>query len=229
MATFTLVHGAWHGAWCWERLGPELRARGHEAVAMDLPIDVPGRGLADYARVVEAAMPDDDTILVGHSLGATVIPLVAAARAVQRLVFLCPVLRRPGRSLAEQAPLDADVTSWDMGSGRDFFDDESSAWQAEAAIAAFYQDCDEKTASWAASRLRRQYWAYWEEPNPLTTWPEADYQAVICRDDRLVGLEWARRTLPAELGVTPVELPGGHSPFLSRPAELADVLVAGLS
>ena len=52
---------------------------------------------------------------------------------------------------------------------------------------------------------------------------------MICRDDRLVGLEWARRTLPAELGVTPVELPGGHSPFLSRPAELADALVAGLS
>ena len=90
---------------------PELQARGHEAVAMDLPIDQPGSGLADYAKVVEAAVPDGDTILVGHSLGATVIPLVAAARAVQRLVFVCPVLRRPGRSLAEQADLDADVTT----------------------------------------------------------------------------------------------------------------------
>jgi pimeloyl-ACP methyl ester carboxylesterase len=228
MATFTLVHGAWHGAWCWERLVPELRARGHEAVAMDLPIDQPGRGLADYARVVEATLPEGDTILVGHSLGATVIPLVAATRAVQRLVFVCPILRRPGRSLADQADLDSDVTTWDLGSGRDFFDDESSAWQSEAAIAAFYQDCDQETASWAASRLRRQYWAYWEEPNPLTAWPQAEYTAVICGDDRLVGLEWARRTLPAELGVTPVELSGGHSPFLSRPAELADVLVAGL-
>jgi len=167
--------------------------------------------------------------LVGHSLGATVIPMVAAARAVQRLVFLCPVLRRPGRSLAEQTALDADVTTWDLGSGRDFFDDESSAWQPEAAIAAFYHDCNEETASWAASRLRRQYCTYWDEPNPLTAWPEAEYQTVICRDDRLVGLEWARRTLPVELGVTQVELPGGHSPFLSRPAELADVLVARLS
>jgi pimeloyl-ACP methyl ester carboxylesterase len=228
VATFTLVHGAWHGAWCWDRLIPELRARGHEAVAMDLPIDQPSRGLTDYAKVVEAALSDGDTILVGHSLGATVIPLVAAARPVQRLVFLCPVLRRPGRSLAAQSDMDSDVTSWDLGGGRDFFDDESSAWQPQAAIAAFYQDCDEETANWAASRLRRQYWAYWEEPNPLAAWPPSEYQAVICREDRLVGLEWARRTLPAELGVTPMELPGGHSPFLSRPAELADLLVASL-
>ena len=228
MVTFTLVHGAWHGAWCWDRLIPELEQRGHRAVVMDLPVDQPGHGLADYAKVVEGAMPEGDTILVGHSLGATVIPLVAAARPVQRLAFLCPVLRRPGLSLAEQADLDADVTTWDLGSGRDFFDDQSSAWQPQPAIAAFFQDCDDETAQWAASRLRRQYWAYWEEPNPLTAWPEAEYQAVICRDDRLVGLAWARRTLPAELGVTPVELAGGHSPFLSRPADLADVLVAGL-
>jgi len=196
---------------------------------MDLPIDQPGCGLADYAKVVEAVMPDDpDTVLVGHSLGATVIPLVAATRRVRQLVFLCPVLRRPSRSLAEQAELDSDVTTWDLGSGRDFFDDESSAWQPEAAIAAFFQDCDPGTAQWAASRLRRQYWAYWQEPNPLTAWPDVQHRAVICRDDRLVGLEWARRTLPGELGVTPVELPGGHSPFLSRPGELADALVAGL-
>jgi len=195
---------------------------------MDLPIDIAGSGLSDYARVVDVAMPDD-TVLVGHSLGATVIPLVAGGRAVRRMVFLCPVLRRPGHSLAEQAELDADVTTWDLGAGRDFFDDESSAWQPEAAIAVFFHDCDADTARWAASRLRRQYWAYWEEPNPLTAWPDGpEYQAIICRDDRLVGLQWARRTLPEELGVTPVELPGGHSPFLSRPSELADALVAGL-
>ncbi|HEX6655371.1 MAG TPA: alpha/beta hydrolase [Candidatus Limnocylindria bacterium] len=229
MATFVLVHGSWHGAWCWERLIPELEQRGHQAVAMDLPVDVPGAGLAEYAKIVEQVLPPDDAILVGHSLGATVIPLVAAVRPVRQLVYLCPVLRRPGRSLAEQAELDADASSWDLSTGRTYFDDESSAWtDPEAAIAAFFHDCDDETAHWAAGKLRRQYWRYWEEPNPLTAWPEADRRAIVCQDDRLASIEWSRRTLPAELGVTPAELPGGHSPFLSRPAGLADTLVAGL-
>ena len=229
MATFVLVHGSWHGAWCWERLIPELEHRGHSAVAMDLPVDVPGNGLAEYAVVVEGAMPTDDVVLVGHSLGAAVIPLVGAARPVAQLVYLCPVLRRPGKSLAEQAALDADASSWDLSAGRTFFDDESSAWtDPQAAIAAFFPDCDEETAQWAAGRLRRQYWRYWEEPNPLMAWPDAERRAIVCQDDRLAGIDWARRTIPEVLGVTPAELPGGHSPFLSRPAALADTLVAGL-
>ncbi|HET7581911.1 MAG TPA: alpha/beta hydrolase [Candidatus Limnocylindria bacterium] len=227
MTTFVLVHGAWHGAWCWERLVPELEQRGHAALAVDLPVDDAAAGLAEYATVVEQELPAGEVVLVGHSLGATVIPLVAAARPVSQLVFLCPVLRRPGSSLADQAALDADVSSWDLGAGRTFYDDESSAWTAaDAAIAAFYQDCDPETARWAASRLRRQYWRYWEEPNPLAAWPDVERRAIVCQDDRLVDIGWARRTLPAELGVTPAELPGGHSPFLSRPAALAETLIA---
>jgi pimeloyl-ACP methyl ester carboxylesterase len=228
MSTFVLVHGAWHGAWCWERLIPELEALGHGAIAMDLPIDDPAAGLAEYAEVVAPLVPDESAVLVGHSLGAAVIPLVAARRPVAGMVFLCPVLRRPGMSLAEQAPLDADVSTYDLSTGRTFFDDASSAWQADAAIAAFFHDCDAETARWAASRLRRQYWRYWEEPNPLTAWPEAERAAIACTDDRLVGIDWARRRIPELLGVEPTELPGGHSPFLSRPAALAKALVAGL-
>jgi pimeloyl-ACP methyl ester carboxylesterase len=228
VSTFVLVHGAWHGAWCWERLVPELEKRGHAAVAMDLPIDDPTAGLGEYATVVERAMPAGDVVLVGHSLGAAVIPLVAAARPVGQLVFLCPVLRRPGKSLAEQADLDADATSWDLSAGRTYYDDQSSAWvDPEAAIGVFYHDCDAETARLAASRLRRQYWRYWEEPNPLDAWPNTERRAIVCQDDRLASIGWARRTLPAELGVTPAELPGGHSPFLSRPAALADTLLAG--
>jgi pimeloyl-ACP methyl ester carboxylesterase len=195
---------------------------------MDLPVDQPGAGLAEYAMAVERAMPSGDIVLVGHSLGAAVIPLVAAARDVAQLVFLCPVIRRPGMSLADQATLDADISSWDLSAGRTFFEDSSSAWtDPEAAIQAFFPDCDDETANWAAARLRRQYWRYWEEPNPLTSWPDTEVRAIVCQDDRLVSIGWARRVLPAELGLAPVELPGGHSPFLSRTAALADILAAG--
>lgn len=227
MTTFVLVHGSWHGAWCWERLVPELEARGHRALAMDLPVDDPAAGLAEYAEVVAPFVPDESAVLVGHSLGAAVIPLVAARRAVGRLVFLCPVVRRLGMSLAAQAPLDPDISTHDLSTGRTFFDDASSAWtDPAAATAAFFPDCDPDTAQWAASRLRRQYWRYWDEPNPLTSWPPGERRAIVCADDRLIGIDWARRRIPELLGATPVELPGGHSPFLSRPAVLADALAA---
>lgn len=195
---------------------------------MDLPVDDPNAGLAEYAEVVAPSVPDEGAVLVGHSLGAAVIPLVAARRPVRRTVYLCPVIRRLGMSLAASAQLDADVSTYDLAKGRTFFDDSSSAWEPEAAIAAFFPDCDSETAHWAAYRLRRQYWRYWEEPNPLSAWPDAKRSAIVCTEDRLVGIDWARRRIPELLGVIPAELPGGHSPFLSRPAELAAALVAAL-
>jgi pimeloyl-ACP methyl ester carboxylesterase len=230
MVAFGLVHGSWHDAWCWEQVVRELEQRGHSAFAPDMPIDRPGLGLADYADAVQSTLPaDEGIILVGHSLGASVIPLVAARRSVRRLVFLCPVLRQPGKTLAEQAAEDADMSTWDLMTGRTMYDDESSAWtDAEAAIAAFYQDCEPGLAHEAARHLRRQYWRYWDEPNPLTGWPQAEYRAIVCQDDRLCGIEWARREIPRRIGVTPVELPGGHSPFLSRPHDLVDALLDDL-
>jgi pimeloyl-ACP methyl ester carboxylesterase len=230
MVAFGLVHGAWHDAWCWDEVRRELEMRGHVGVAPDMPINQPGLGLADYAEVVGSALPaDEGLILVGHSLGASVIPLVAAKRRVRRLVFVCPVLRQPGRTLAEQADEDADMSSWDLMTGRTLYDDQSSAWtDAHAAVAAFYQDCDPALAREATQHLRRQYWRYWDEPNPLTEWPEAELRAIVCREDRLCGLDWARREIPRRLGVTPVELAGGHSPFLSRPRELVDALLTDL-
>ena len=228
MATFVLVHGSWYGAWSWDLLVPELEARGHRAVAMDLPVEDPTAGLAEYADVVRPLVPDESAILVGHSLGAAVIPLVAAQQPVRRMVFLNPVIRRFGMSLAEGSPLDADASTYDLSKGRTFFDDQSSAWEPDAAIAAFFHDCDSEIAQWAASRLRRQYWRYWEEPNPLTAWPDGERVAIVCTEDRVISIDWARRRIPELLGTTPLELPGSHSPSLSRPAALAGALVADL-
>lgn len=72
MTTFALVHGAWHGASCWDATAVHLRAAGHDAVAVDLPIDNPAAGLVDYAATVLqalASVPDHaDLVVVGHSL-----------------------------------------------------------------------------------------------------------------------------------------------------------------
>src|SRR5437868_15426566 len=90
MTTFALLHGAFHGAWCWDLVRPELESRGHRTVAMDLPCDDPGAGSARYAEVVAEAIRDegDDVIVVGHSLAGLTVPLVAATRPVARMVFL---------------------------------------------------------------------------------------------------------------------------------------------
>ena len=83
MSTFALIHGAWHGAWCWSELVPELEARGHRAVAVELPIEDNALAFSDYARLVtEAVDGSDDVIVVAHSLGGCTAPMVPAARVV---------------------------------------------------------------------------------------------------------------------------------------------------
>jgi len=83
MATFSLVHGAWHGGWAWDLVRAELEARGHTVHAPDLPCEDVGATVVDYARVVPPA-----DVVVGHSLGGLVIPHVDA-----RLhVFLCALI-----------------------------------------------------------------------------------------------------------------------------------------
>jgi pimeloyl-ACP methyl ester carboxylesterase len=91
--TFVLVHGVWHGAWCWERFIPEIEAHGHRAIAIDLPIEDGTATFDTYADVVDAALiGSDDVVLVAHSLGAMVIPIVAARRPVRAMTFVCGVM-----------------------------------------------------------------------------------------------------------------------------------------
>src|SRR5581483_9191509 len=83
MATFSLVHGAWHGGWAWDRVRSELEARGHRVAAPDLPCDDVSLGVADYARCVPPA-----DVAVGHSLGGLTL-----ARVDARVhVYLCALV-----------------------------------------------------------------------------------------------------------------------------------------
>lgn len=106
MSTFVLVHGAWHGAWCWSRLLPDLEARGHRQSSMELPVEDGDATFEDYADVVLASYPADveDAVLIGHSLGAMVLPLVAASRPVSMLVFLCGLIPNVSGRLTDDAP-----------------------------------------------------------------------------------------------------------------------------
>jgi pimeloyl-ACP methyl ester carboxylesterase len=106
VSTFVLVHGAWHGGWCWERLVAQLGERGHRSVVMDLPVDDGTATFDDYAAVVldAAAGVGEDMVLVGHSMGAMVIPLVAQQAPASALVFLCHVVPKFGGMPWEDGP-----------------------------------------------------------------------------------------------------------------------------
>jgi pimeloyl-ACP methyl ester carboxylesterase len=229
VATVALVHGAWHGAWCFQRLTPELEARGHRVVAVDLPCDDATATFATYADVVVRALEGrDDVVLVGHSLGGQTVPLVAARRPVARLVYLSALVPMPGRSFHEQLAAEPDTLLPGSSDGLSAPDEQGrTAWVDEAAARrTFYADCEERDARAACARLRAQARRPYSEPCPLAALPEAPSTYVLCRDDRIVNPERSRAVARERLGAELLELPGGHSPFLSRPAELAALLDA---
>jgi pimeloyl-ACP methyl ester carboxylesterase len=229
VTTFVLVHGAWHGAWCWTRLVEHLNERGHAAIAVNLPCDDSAAGCATYADVVCEAARDvpGDMMLVGHSLGGLTIPLVAAARPVRALVFLCALLPRPGVSLVEQLESESDVFVPDFGAAiaRDTLG--RSYWsETDAAIDALYPDCPRADAESAARRLRPQGRLPSTERCPLERLPGVPSVSILASEDAAIAPAWSRRASHERLGRAAHELPGGHSPFLSRPAELADLLTS---
>ena len=227
MATFGLIHGAWHGAWCWTRVAAELRALGHDARAVDLPIDRPDATTVDYARVAAQAFGGGaPPIVVAHSMAGLVAPLVADLMPVRGLVYLAAVLRRPGRSLADDRAdrLNADISPPDFG--KELRRDEAGlTWwpDAESVARHLFQDATGADVAWAFARLRHQK-GYWSDRAPQSGWPSVPVASVVCADDRAINPDWSRRVTRDWLRVEPIELPGAHSPHLTRPQELAALL-----
>lgn len=224
MTTLVLVHGACHGSWCWEQLTPRLCKRGYEVVAPDLPCDDPSAGIEDYVdTVVSAIDPTDDLVVVGHSLGALTIPVVAARIEVSALVFLAGIIPLPGHALSDLEVLDP-ARDIDLGNGNtEFFDDGSFRFTEKGAMEALYHDCPEDTARWATKRLRRQF-SLWQQPLPISQWPDTRMESIVCTEDRIVSRQWAENAARQRLGTEPVMFASGHSPMLSHPAMLTETL-----
>jgi pimeloyl-ACP methyl ester carboxylesterase len=225
MALFALVHGGGHGGWCWEHLVPELEQRGHAAIAPDLPFEDDTAGAREWAEVVvdaiDRAAPSDHVVVVGHSMGGLCVPLVASLRPVQRMVFLGALVPVPGRTHAEDLAENPGTVVFDADRGTPG----PSGLSWEAARHGFYADCDEATARRAYERLRPTPLVVFTEPCPLDAWPDVPSTYIVMHDDRAVGPAWSRRAA-AGIGADLIEIDGGHSPFYSRPAELADVLAS---
>lgn len=228
MSEFVLVHGGAHGAWVWELLEPELARRGHRTLAVTMPVDDVDAGMGAYIDAVCDQMAsglhgDTDTILVGHSLAGHVIPFVANRRPVQALVYLCSALPGdydlPVAKAATEAP--PGLRS-DDPHGFTLDDQGRAVISQQSALARFYNDCPPDVAQRMVARMRPQSQSFRNEIPKLDHWPSARSFYISCADDRSSASGKAARAA-VTLGVEPLQLPGGHSPMVSRPAALAEL------
>jgi len=225
---FVLIHGAYHDAWCWHLLRQELERHGHQVVAPDLPADDPEAGADRYASVVLKAIGPlrAPTILVGHSLAGLTLPVIATQTPTELMVFLCALLPVPGLSFDQQGPqMDSGFRAAQPPIANA---DGSTSMPEEAAIETYYHDCEPGLAREAARHLKRQHWRVTQEKTPLAAWPHVPARYIVASRDRAIAPKYCRQIARAQLHVEPLEMDSGHSPFFSRPAELAEVLIAGL-
>ena len=214
MATFVPVHAAGDGAWAWHLTEAELRKRGHDVVAIDLPAGDPALTLADYADAVVDAVGDrTNLVVIGHSFGAFTAPLICERVHVDVLVLLNAMIPKPGEKPDDWWT----KTAWAPFGDEAEMDD----------MARYYHDVEPELAAEALRRERdHPSLQSGREPWPLEHWPDAPTRVLAARDDRLFPLEFQRRIAKERLGIEPDEIEGGHTTPLSHPAELADRLVA---
>ena len=212
MATYALIHGAGDVGWYWHLLEAELRRRGHDTVAMDLPVEDDSAGLSKYADVVvDAIAGRREVVVVAQSFGGYTAPIVCSRVRSTLLVLVAGMVPSPRESANEMVV--------NTGYRREAQDDSSE-------LAIFYQDVPPALAAEALARGRKQSETPGQEPWPLSAWPNVPTRFLLCRKDRLFPAKWLRRVVRDRLGMTPDEIDSGHTPALSRPKELADRLEA---
>jgi pimeloyl-ACP methyl ester carboxylesterase len=222
MATYVLIPGAGSTPWYWHRVEPELRRRGHEVVAVDLPCDDDSAGFPEYADVVIDAIGDrTEVVLVAQSLGAFTAPLVADRVPVELIVLVAPMVPAPGESGGD----------WWSNTGqseamRAYAEAEGRDPDATDAATIFVHDLPRDLVAESLQEVRDQSGTPFEAPWPLAAWPDVPTQVLITRHDRLFPAAFQRRVVRERLGIVPDEIDGGHLPALSRPQELADRLDA---
>ena len=210
MTTYVLIHGAGDVGWYWHLVEAELRARGHDVVAMDLPCDDEAAGLGDYAQTVVDAIGDRTSlVVVAHSFGGYTAPIVCAQVPVDLLVLVAVMVPKPGES-AEEMFANTGYQQAEQEDGSD--------------LAVFYHDVPLELATEALSKGRDQAQKPWQEPWPLDARPDVPTRYLLCRNDRLFPADWTRRVVRERLGIEPDEIESSHCPALSRPVELADCL-----
>ena len=219
--TFVLIPGAGGLAWEWHLLEPELRALGHDVVAIELPAADDSAGLAEYAdTVVEAIGERTGIVLVAHSFAGFTAPLVCERVKVDLLVMLSAMVPLPAETFGD----------WWSNT------DHGSAYRAYAATlgltpadlqddrVVYYHDLPEDLVEEAMRLDSDQSSTPLDQPWPLERWPDVPTRVLAARDDRMFPAVFQARVARERLGLEADEIPGGHMVALANPKGLADRL-----
>jgi pimeloyl-ACP methyl ester carboxylesterase len=233
-ATVVLVHGAWHGAWCWSKVVPLVEAAGVAVVAVDLPGhgDRPGppgdlyQAAAHVREVLDGI--EGPLVVCGHSYGGAVITEATADRAgVVQLVYLAALMPDVGESVGTTMP-DAVIGDGAVSAlGGDTItrhEDGTMTVEPGAAVPALYGDCSTEDVEFALARLCPQSAASFGQSLTGAGWRDIPATYVVCTEDRAI-VAGFQRAMATARATTVVELRASHSPFFSQPEAVADLLV----
>ncbi|MBV9830010.1 MAG: alpha/beta fold hydrolase [Marmoricola sp.] len=226
MTTFVLVHGASSDHRYWSRVAPLLTASGHGVVTPDLPVGDETAGFEEYTEAVVAAVGDRaPVVLVGQSMGAFTVPLVAERVPTTLLVLLAPMIPAPRETLGawwdttgHRAAVEANAAELGLDPARldpvheprtVFFHDLPAALVAEL----------------EAGGVPPQTETIFGAPYPLQRWPDVPTRVVAASDDRMFPLPFVRRLAAQRLGVDTEVVPGGHLVALGHTEEVATTLL----
>ncbi|MFK3985193.1 alpha/beta hydrolase [Micromonospora sp. NPDC050397] len=213
------MHGAWHGPWCWDRLRSELDDVDVRTVAQ------PGTGpdpdvlgdLYDDAAAVRSTVAaiDGPVVVCAHSYGGSPASEgVAGVTNVRRLVFVAACVPEIGESVLDLAGNEWPPV-WEVHESRGYAD-------VRDPLATLYQDVDPAIAESAAVRLRHQSLTSLTQPNRQAGWHDVPSSYLVLEEDATFPVP-LQELLAGRVGSSR-RLDSGHSPFFSRPAELARLL-----
>ena len=219
-----LVHGAWHGPWCWQLLLPQLAQQGLAVQCPALPSagDTPA-GLAEDASRLSAVLRGiaGPVVLCGHSYGGLVISAAATAEVdIRRLVYLCAYMPETGESLETSL---RNAGERRPGHWVRRLPDGRAQVDGERAAALFYQDCPAATQTWAIDQLRPHWAQVLSQPVAQPAWQRHASTYVLCNADQALAPR-IQREVYGPRAQQVVTLHSSHSPFLSQPRQLAQVL-----
>lgn len=235
MANYVLVHGAWHGAWCWENIVPRLEAAGHGVRAVDLPghgddhSPVSEMTLENNARTIADAVSafGDEVVLVAHSMGG--MSATQAAELVPdrlaRLVYVTAFVPGDGHSLPDLAADDPGTLVLP-----NLIPDEATGTctvAADALAPAFYGKCGEEDTARAIARLVPESLAAVGAPVSITDERNGSVPRVYieCTGDQAISITRQREMHAARPCDPILTLEADHSPFYSAVDELAEMLL----
>ena len=228
MKPIVLIHGAYHGAWCWDKLVKILASQHAQVICPDLPghgqsqlelTDLYGDGRFVRELLEQCEQPP---VLCGHSYGGAVITeAVNRVNLVDHLVYLAALVPSADIDLSDDVP---DMANAPINGAIHFGENGLASFDLEQAKHFFYADCSDADIEWAKRHIDRQKLDTFIQNVSQSLWSKVDSSYVLCTEDNAVPMP-AQKVF-AQRCKQQILLESSHSPMLSQPEKVADLLLA---